>query len=89
VCKRNTFETKPTNTFTHPVLTYINQKRPSGINKTENIGGHASNPISPLASLPTMEERKMMIDEDQQWKLEYLTQEELDLLDTIKTHRYH
>jgi hypothetical protein len=36
-----------------------------------------------------MEERTMMIDEDQQWKLEYLTQEELDLLDTIKTRRYH
>jgi len=31
----------------------------------------------------------MMSDEDQQWKLEYLTQEELDLLNTIKTHRYH
>lgn len=31
----------------------------------------------------------MIIDENQQWKLEYLTQEELDLLDTIKTHRYH
>jgi len=52
-------------------------------------GGHARKPISPLASLPTMEGRKMMIDEDQQWKLEYLTQEELDLLDTIKTRRYH
>jgi hypothetical protein len=36
-----------------------------------------------------MEERKMMVNEDQQWKLEYLTQEELDLLDTIKTRRYH
>jgi len=42
-----------------------------------------------LAFLPTMEKRKMIINEDQQWKLEYLTQEELDLLDTIKTHHYH
>jgi hypothetical protein len=33
--------------------------------------------------------KEMIIDEDQQWKLEYLTQEELDLLDTIKTRRYH
>jgi hypothetical protein len=29
----------------------------------------------------------MMMDENQQWKLGYLTQEELDLLDLIKTHR--
>jgi hypothetical protein len=36
-----------------------------------------------------MEERKMMSDETQQWKLGYLTQEELDLLDMIKTGRYH
>jgi hypothetical protein len=78
-----------TNTFTHPFLTYINQKRPPDLNKTRKIGGHASNPISLLAFLPVMEERTMMIDEDQQWKLEYLTREELDLLDTIKTRRYH
>jgi hypothetical protein len=31
----------------------------------------------------------MMIDEDQQWKLEYLTPEELELLGTIKTRRNH
>ena len=31
----------------------------------------------------------MMMDEDQQWKLEYLTQEELDLLSTIKAHCNH
>jgi len=34
-----------------------------------------------------MEERNMMMDENQQWKLGYLTQEELDLLDLIKTRR--
>ena len=45
--------------------------------------------LSLLVFLLTMEERKMMIDENQQWKLEYLTQEELDLLDMIKTRRYH
>ena len=51
---------------------------------------YVSNPFSlSLAFLPTMEERKMMNDEDQQWKLEYLTQEELELLDTIKTRRNH
>jgi hypothetical protein len=36
-----------------------------------------------------VEVRKMMIDENQQWKLGYLTQEELDLLDMIKTRRCH
>jgi len=50
-------------------------------------GRYVNNPISQLLFLPTTEERKMMIDENQQWKLEYLTQEELDLLDTIKTRR--
>ena len=29
----------------------------------------------------------MMIDEEQQSKLEYFTQEELDLLDSLRTHR--
>jgi len=40
-----------------------------------------------LIFLGIMEERNMMMNENQHWKLGYLTQEELDLLDLIKTHR--
>ena len=78
-----------TNTFTHLFLTYINQKRPSDLNKTRNKGDMPAIPSLYWHFCLTMEERPMMIDEDQQWKLEYLTQEELDLLDTIKTRCYH
>jgi hypothetical protein len=44
--------------------------------------------LSLLVFVLIIEKRNMIIDENQQWKLGYLTQEELDLLAMIKTRHY-